>query len=254
MLNFTNSGKGAGIGSMFTKDQLFEPTYLWSFIGAPVPANGTQGTVLIVNDLKASISLNYTNSTTSASTIIQSTNTISIGQPNGLNGKLALFASLPTTLKIFTFSIWAKIFSVNSLAQRLLELSDDSGNFFFIDALISRSNPVIGVNQSGISIYGISLLNNLQHICITVNGINYTVYINGVSVLSNNTFPSNGMNSFTIANNNRSLNNNGRGCQCTVADVRIYNTVLTQGQITALYNANQAINADTPLTNFIKLY
>jgi len=251
MLNFRNSGQGAGVGSMTIKK--INPAYFWSFIGATVPANGSQGTVLIINDSISAIPLNYTNTGTGG-TISQSTNSVSIGQ-NGANGKIALTASLPSALSTFTFSIWAKILS-NGYAQRLLELFSSSVNTFQIDFNNNENFPRIYTTNGGSSgtIYPQNansfLVANLQHICITVNDTNYQVYINGVSVLSRSTFPAAGMSSFFIANND----SNSKGCQCTVADIRIYNSVLSQTQITALYNANQDVNAVIPTTNFINLY
>jgi hypothetical protein len=252
MLNFRNSGQGAGVGSMFVTK--INPVYLWSFPSSGISISGNTNQT-VISDSVASVPLTFTQPSGPGTVDAVATNTLSVTQnATGTNAKVALTASVGT-LSTFTFSFWALLTSTGNYAQRLLELFSSSGNTFQIDILNNNNYPTIfttNSNSNGTT-YPLSanpLTNYLQNICVTVNGTNYQLYINGVSVLSGSTFPAAGMNSFFIGNNDT----NSRGSSCKLVDVRIYKFVLSQAQITALYNANQDVNAVIPTVNFINLY
>ena len=258
MLNFRNSGQGAGVGSMFTKK--INPAYLWSFLGnSGGTFSGTTSQVVVLDSI-ASLPLNFTQGSGGSAcnaTLNAGTNTITINNTPGASGRIALTASFGINLTTFTFSFWAKVPNTSPSLQRLLELFSSTVNTFQIDVPTNSNFIAISTTAGGTqspldSLSGNPIVvSNLQHICITVNDTNFQVYINGVSVLTKSTFPVNGMSSFFIGNIDSGTY---RGCTCTVADIRIYNFVLTQTQITALYNANQDVNAAIPTTNFINLY
>jgi hypothetical protein len=252
MLNFRNSGQGAGVGSMYVKQ--INPTYLWSFIGVPTLNPLPSGSGLVANDSISSVPLNYNNGASGGTISNINTNSLQINQ--GTSSKVLVTASFGS-LNSFTFSFWANTAIVSS-TQRILELFSSSGNTFQIDVVANNNYPQVSSTIGNINTTQVSLLTNtiagavpLQHICVTVNGTTLKLYINGISVYSG-TFPAAGMNSFFIANKD---NPNGTlNCNCTIADIKIYNFVMSQTQITALFNANQAVNAVIPTVNFINLY
>jgi len=251
MLNFRNSGQGAGVGSMYVKQ--INPTYLWSFIGVPNQIPLPNGSGLVANDSIASVPLNYNNGSSGGGITNINTNSLQINQ--GSSQKILLTASFGS-LNSFTFSFWANT-AIAFSTQRILELFSSSGNTFQIDVGANNNYPVVYSTIGNNNTTAVSLLANtiagvaLQHICVTVNGTTLKLYINGISVYSG-TFPAAGMNSFFIANKD---NPNGTfNCNCTIADIKIYNFVMSQTQITALFNANQAVNAVIPTVNFINLY
>ena len=82
--------------------------------------------------------------------------------------------------------------------------------------------------------------NTWTHLAISLNASNiYNVYINGVINLSNQTNPYGYVTSTTFTNNSlgyyapANAHNSFRG---NMADFRFYNTVLTAGEVTSIYN------------------
>ena len=157
-----------------------------------------------------------------------------------------LFKSTPNTNGInFTWSLWMKKINADSRSHAIQESTNNSttgGGFTCEDNLPQFICQGIAVNvtNSNTSI----ALNSWTHFVITKSGSTFSIYINGV-------LSSSGSSSYNAYNASTWFKLGGgiNTAESLMDDVAMWNRVLTQNEITNLYNGTAPHTSNTIITN-----
>ena len=171
---------------------------------------------------------------------------------NGINDKLDL-SSYPTLFTFaggFTFSTWVLFKTINTNSSglgyypRLFDFTNSSGNMLILHGGASSDNEsdLTFTHMNNGSSYNVTttsnpqVLNTWMHITLTVNNSsrNVIIYKNGVSILDTTiggSYVEEARDISFIGNNNAG----DRGLHGDMADIRIYNTVLSPTDIMKIY-------------------
>lgn len=144
-------------------------------------------------------------------------------------------SGLPAPNTAQTVSLWAKYSSVPSTTRDLYSLYG-SGNG---GVQMAFRSSVMRVEKGGSSLLVSSAfapsINTWHHYCYTFDGTNHIIYIDGLSKGTSTTAASSTVPTTLYIGAFNTINENWPG---QLADIRVWNTNLSAGQVLALYQSN----------------